>query len=195
MSKRLVLASTSRYRRELLQRLAVPFECLPPGTDETLVPDESPADRALRLARAKAEAVAAREPGCVVIGSDQVASVAVDQRLVLLEKPGTPERWAAQLALLPGRSVHFHTAVVVLDQGVVRSHVDVTRVDFRRFDAAEAARYRALEPAMDCAGGFKAEGAGVALMSRMVSEDPTAIVGLPLIWLAGALRETGFAIP
>jgi septum formation protein len=195
MSKRLVLASTSAYRRELLQRLALPFTCEPPGTDEVERPGEAPAARALRLAGAKAAAVAGRLEDAIVIGSDQVASCATPAGVTILDKPGTRERWAAQLALLSGRSVSFHTAVAIRGPGFTRDHVDVTRVDFRAFDAAEAARYMQIDAALDCSGGFKAEGAGVALMSRLQSDDPTAIIGLPLIWLSGALREAGFAVP
>lgn len=195
MSKRLILASTSRYRRELLQRLGIPFEAHAPGTDEAPLDREAPEARALRLAGAKAAAVARTHPGAVVIGSDQVASLDLPEGVLILDKPGTEERWATQLALLSGRTVRFHTAVSVRGPGFERSHVDETRVHFRPFDETEAARYRQLDQALDCAGGFKAEGAGVALMSRMLSEDPTAIVGLPLIWLAGALREAGFPAP
>jgi 7-methyl-GTP pyrophosphatase len=195
MSKTLILASTSSYRRGLLQRLGVPFSCEAPGTDEASLDGEAPAARAARLALAKAQAVALRHPGSWVIGSDQVASCAGPAGLTVLDKPGTAERWQAQLGLLSGRAADFHTAVAVVGPGGTHEHVDLTVVDFRAFDAAEARRYMALETALDCAGGFKAEGAGVALMSQMRSADPTAIVGLPLIWLCGALRAAGFAVP
>jgi septum formation protein len=195
MSKRLILASTSSYRRGLLQRLGLPFDCEPPGTDESALSGETPATRAARLAAAKAAAVAARFPGAWIIGSDQVASCEGADGTLVLDKPGTPDRWERQLGLLSGRSAVFHTAVSLTGPDARHAHVDVTTVEFRPFDAAEARRYMALESALDCAGGFKAEGAGVALMKRMRSEDPTAIIGLPLIWLCGALRAAGFAVP
>jgi septum formation protein len=195
MTKRLVLGSTSPYRRALLQRLGVPFESAAPGTDESPVAGESPADRAARLALAKAQAVAATMPGAWVIGSDQVASCKGPEGVVILDKPGDPGRWERQLALLSGRTAEFHTAVALVGPGGRFEHVDRTVVEFRPFSAEEARRYRALEPALDCAGGFKAEGAGVTLMTRLVSEDPTAIIGLPLIWLCGALRAAGFSLP
>jgi len=195
MSKRLVLASTSTYRRSLLQRLGVPFASAAPGTDESALPGEAPAQRAARLAVAKAEAVAAQFPDTWVVGSDQVASCVGPHGELVLDKPGTRERWELQLALLSGRSAQFHTAVAVIGPQGRYEHVDRTVVDFRAFTAEEAQRYMSLESALDCAGGFKAEGAGVALMARMTSEDPTAIIGLPLIWLCGALRAAGFALP
>jgi septum formation protein len=196
MTKRLILASTSRYRRELLQRLGLPFDCEAPGTDEAEVAAESPATRSRRLAVAKAAAVAARFPDAWVIGSDQVASCqGPDGSLVLLDKPGTPERQREQLGLLSGRSASFHTAVAVVGPGLRLEHIDVTTVDFRPFSAAEAERYMQQERALDCAGGFKAEGAGVTLMQRLRSEDPTGIIGLPLIWVCDALRAAGFSVP
>ena len=195
MSKRLVLASTSAYRRALLQRLGVPFGSAAPGTDESARPGEPPPQRAARLAVAKAEAVAAQFPDTWVIGSDQVASCTGPDGVTVLDKPGTRERWEQQLALLSGRSAEFHTAVALIGPDGRFEHVDRTVVEFRPFTPAEAQRYMSLEPALDCAGGFKAEGAGVSLMARMTSEDPTAIIGLPLIWLCGALRAAGFAIP
>ncbi|MET0290916.1 MAG: Maf family nucleotide pyrophosphatase [Steroidobacteraceae bacterium] len=195
MSKRLILGSTSAYRRGLLQRLGLPFDCEAPGTDEAEVAGEAPAARAARLAASKAAAVAARFPDAWIIGSDQVASCDGPAGPVILDKPGTPERWRAQLALLSGRTAKFHTAVALHGPGRVLQHVDVTEVKFWAFGTADAERYMAREPALDCAGGFKAEGAGVALMERLSSDDPTAIVGLPLIWLSGALRSAGFALP
>jgi septum formation protein len=191
--RRLLLASTSRYRRELLQRLRVPFDTAVPEVDEAELSGESPANRAVRLALAKARAVARTAPDAIVIGSDQVASLAEQ----VLRKPGTAERAAAQLARLAGRSARFDTAVAVLDtrSGSVAEHLDITIVQFRSFDAATIARYLVAEDALDCAGGFKAEGLGVALMERLESSDPTAIVGLPLIWTAGALRDAGLLVP
>ena len=195
MSKHLVLASTSRYRRELLERLGLPFETAAPGTDESALAAELPARRAARLAAAKADAIAARLPDAWVIGSDQVASCEGPEGVIVLDKPGTPERWERQLALLSGRSARFHTAVALVGPGGRFEHVDHTVVEFRPFSPHEARRYMSRESALDCAGGFKAEGPGVTLMQRLTSEDPTAIIGLPLIWLCGALREAGFAVP
>lgn len=195
MTKRLVLASTSPYRRGLLQRLGIPFGSAAPGTDESPHPGEPPAGRAARLALAKAQAVAGQFPEAWVIGSDQVASCSGPDGTVILDKPGDAQRWERQLAMLSGRAAEFHTAVAVVGPGGRFEHVDRTVVEFRAFSPDEARRYMALEPALDCAGGFKAEGAGVALMKRLTSEDPTAIIGLPLIWLCGALRDAGFSLP
>lgn len=191
----LVLASTSPYRRELLGRLGLPFETCSPGVDETPVEGESPADRALRLAIAKARAVAAEHPGALIIGSDQVASVGEGSETQILRKPGTAGRCLEQLLSLSGRVARFDTAVAVLSPGREATHVDVTRVRFRPFTAADASRYIAHEPAFDCAGGFKCEGLGVTLMASLETSDPTGLIGLPLIWLAEALRGAGLSLP
>jgi septum formation protein len=190
---RLILASTSAYRRELLARLRVPFECLAPGCDEQRLPGESAAALATRLARLKAETVAARHPGSFVIGSDQVA-VRGDE---ILGKPGTVERCTAQLLQSSGREVAFLTAVHVVDgrHGRAEVHLDRTLVRFRTLDADEVARYVAADQPLDCAGGFKAESLGIGLFERIDSEDPTALTGLPLIWLSGALRRAGIPVP
>lgn len=190
---RLILASTSRYRRELLGRLCVPFECEPPGCDEARQAGETAEVLALRLARLKAEAVAGRHPGCVVIGSDQVA-VRGDE---LLGKPGSVAACEAQLHASSGREVEFLTAVHVADGRLSRaeSHLDRTVVRFRRLDADEVSRYVAADMPLDCAGGFKAEALGIALFERIDSGDPTALTGLPLIWLSGALRRAGIPVP
>jgi septum formation protein len=188
---RLVLASTSRYRRALLERLQLPFETAAPQVDESERAGEVPAQRAVRLALAKAMAVAATHPGAIVIGSDQVASYGGQ----VLRKPGTVERARAQLATLAGGTARFDTAVAVVAGGRVLQHLDATLVEFRAFDTATIARYLATEDALDCAGAFKAEGLGIALLQSLESQDPTAIVGLPLIWTAVALRDAGFALP
>ncbi len=192
-SPRLILASTSAYRRELLARLRVPFECQPPGCDERHLPGELPDALALRLARLKAEALGLRQPGCVVIGSDQVAVRGAE----ILGKPGTVERCIAQLRASSGHEVSFLTAVHVLDgrRGLAESHLDCTRVLFRDLDEAEIARYVAADAPLDCAGGFKAESLGIALFERIESVDPTALTGLPLVWLSGALRRAGIRVP
>ena len=192
-SKGLILASTSRYRRDLLQRLGLPFECVAPGADEARLPGEPAAAMAARLARIKAEAVAAKYPTAIVIGSDQVALRGTD----VLGKPGTVERCREQLRASSGHEVVFLTAVHVIDgtAGRTESHVDRTVVKFRELSGAEIDRYIERDNPLDCAGGFKVEGLGISLFERVESQDPTALVGLPLIWLAGALRGAGFAAP
>lgn len=189
----LILASTSSYRRALLERLRVPFECVAPGVDEQRLPGEAPLDLARRLARAKAEAAGLRRPASVVIGSDQVAVLGTE----VLGKPGSVERCAEQLRRSSGREVIFLTAVHVLDgrSGRSESHVDHTVVRFRDLDDPEIDRYVAVEKPLDCAGGFKAESLGVALFEGIESQDPTALTGLPLIWLCGALRRAGIPVP
>ncbi len=190
---RIVLASTSRYRAELLRRLLPQFGQSAPGTDESPLPDEPPAARALRLAVAKAEAVAREHPGALVIGSDQVAEL--DGRI--LDKPGNAERACAQLAASSGREVHFHTALCLFDtrDGRRRTHVDHTHVRFRELNAAEIARYVEREQPLDCAGSFKCEGLGISLFEAIDNHDPSALIGLPLIALARLLREAGVELP
>ena len=188
----LILASTSPYRRELLARLGIAFSVVPPEVVEVPVAGESPADRALRLALAKGQAIARREPGAVVIGSDQVAACGD----AVLGKPGDAAGARAQLASLSGRSARFYTACAVLGaSGAHLAHVDTTTVVFRVLTTAEITRYVERERPFDCAGGFKAEALGVSLCECIESQDPTALIGLPLIWLAGALREAGFPVP
>ena len=190
---RLVLASTSAYRRELLARLRVPFEAVAPGCDEQRLPDEPAQALALRLAQLKAETVAARHPGSIVIGSDQVAVRGTE----ILGKPGTAERCTAQLQQSSGHEVVFLTAVHVVDGRSARSesHVDHTVVRFRSLGADEIARYVAADTPLDCAGGFKAESLGITLFDRIESSDPTALTGLPLIWVSAALRRAGIRVP
>ena len=189
----LILASASPYRRDLLARFAIDFEVEAPGVSEAHLPGESPADRALRLATAKAQAVSARHPQALVIGSDQVAALGAE----VLDKPGDAARCRAQLAQLSGHNAQFYTACVVLGgrPAVHLAHVDTTTVVFRRLAAAEIARYVEHERPFDCAGGFKAEGLGIALFEYIESQDPSALIGLPLIWLASGLRGAGFLLP
>jgi septum formation protein len=187
----LILASASPYRRELLARLGLAFEALAPGVSEAHLTGESPADRALRLALAKAQAVAQPHPEALVIGSDQVAAYGEE----VLDKPGDAPRCRAQLAALSGRTARFYTACVVLGAGVHVAHVDTTTVLFRALSAEEIERYVARERPFDCAGGFKAEALGVSLFECIESQDPTALIGLPLIWLAAALRGAGYRLP
>ena len=190
---RIVLASTSHYRAELLQRIIPNFERAAPATDETPVPGESPEVRAKRLAVAKAHAVAALHHDALVIGSDQVA--ALDN--VVLHKPGDIQTAHQQLRASSGKHVDFFTGLCVFDtrEGRVRSALAHTRVVFRNLADAEIDRYIALERPLDCAGSFKSEGAGIALFERIESEDPTALIGLPLIALARLLRQAGIALP
>jgi septum formation protein len=186
----LVLASSSPYRRELLARLGLPFRWVAPDVDEAPRPGEAPDALAARLARAKADAVASAAPGDIVIGSDQVA---VDAAGGLLGKPGTLAAARAQLLAASGRELRFATALCVLGaDGERRETVVDTVVRFRALDAAAIDAYLAREPALDCAGSFKSEGLGVALFEAQRSDDPTALVGLPLIATCRFLRELGF---
>jgi septum formation protein len=189
----LVLASGSVHRRQLLERLGLPFECAPPGVDEAPLAGESPAALATRLARAKALAVARERNDAIVIGSDQVA-LRGEQ---VLGKPGDAERCRAQLAASSGCELTFLTAVCVVAAGGAQTfeHIDRTIVQMRVLDHAEIARYVAQDRPWDCAGGFKAESLGVALVNRIETVDPTALTGLPLIWLAGVLRDCGLSVP
>ncbi len=189
-----ILASTSRYRRELLGRLALAFTAVAPGVAETARAGEPPRERALRLALEKARAVAEQHPDALVIGSDQVAAAADG---TVLDKPGDAARARAQLAHLSGGTARFYTACAVIgkSRGLSHLHLDTTAVTFRPLSAAEIARYVEREAPFDCAGGFKAEALGVTLFERLESEDPTALIGLPLIWLAGALRSAGLELP
>lgn len=189
----LVLASTSPYRRELLSRLGLPFAVEAPAVDESPAIGEDGRALALRLARSKAGAVAARHPGALVIGSDQTCAAGGR----LLGKPGTGDAARAQLAVLSGASAVFHTALCVLDAAGGREWLGETPTEarMRRLDADEIARYVAREPALDCAGGFKVESLGIALFDAVRSDDPTALVGLPMILLCRFLREAGVVVP
>ena len=189
----IVLASGSRYRRELLQRLGLPFETWAPEVDEAPLPAEPPRETAIRLARLKAEAGARKFPKAWVIGSDQVADL--DGRPI--GKPGTFENARRQLRDVSGHSVLFHTALCVWNARMERRHerLVTTEVGFRRLSDTEIDRYLEREHALDCAGSAKSEGLGVALLSRLHGEDPTALVGLPLIALASMLRAEGFDVP
>jgi septum formation protein len=189
----LVLGSTSRYRAELLRRLGLDFESRAPGTSETELAGEAPAIRAMRLAVAKATDAGAGLSDALVIGSDQVAELDG----TLLEKPGTVERAHAQLSACSGRAVQFHTALCVLDtrSGQRYTDLDLTKVHFRQLDTTEITRYIEREQPLDCAGSFKCEGLGISLFERIENNDPTALIGLPLIALARLLREAGLSIP
>jgi septum formation protein len=189
VTRRLILASTSPYRRELLARLRLPFDAIAPGVDEAARPGESPLALAQRLALHKAEAVAARYPEAVVIGSDQVADLAGQA----LGKPGAHDRAVQQLRAMRGRDVLFHTAVAVLCVAARcdQQAVNTVRVRFRDLTDAEIERYLQLEQPYDCAGSAKCETLGIALVDAIESDDPTALIGLPLIRTSALLRAAG----
>ena len=191
-ASRLVLGSTSRYRRELMQRLCIPFDVAAPDVDETPQDHESPHDLACRLALAKARAVAALHPDAVVIGSDQVADLDGEP----LGKPGTHERAVAQLQRMRGRTVVFQTAVAVVCQntGFAQTDLAAVRVVFRNLSDAEIETYLRTEQPYDCAGSAKSEGLGIALLESINNDDPTALVGLPLIRTCRMLRAAGLPI-
>ena len=192
MSKPLfLLASTSAYRRELAARLHLPFEVANPQVDETAIPGESPPQRAQRLSLAKARAVAQRHRHALVVGSDQVA--ALGERI--LHKPRDAESCRRQLAALAGHTASFYTGCALVHPHGTQTYLDTTSVVFRTLTPEEIERYVAAEQPFDCAGGFKAEGLGIALFERIDSADPSALIGLPLIWLAGALRAAGLQVP
>jgi len=194
----LILASSSVYRRALLERLRIPFTTQSAGVDETPRADESPGELVARLARAKAGAVAERHPEAWVIGSDQ-AAVLTDAAGVpqVVGKPGSADNGIRQLREASGRTLEFLTAVAVINEGAGSRHefTDTTRVRFRTLDQATILRYVESESALDCAGGFKSEGLGISLCESIESDDPSALVGLPLIRLAAILRQAGYKIP
>jgi septum formation protein len=185
----LILASTSRYRRELLERLRLPFTCMSPEVDETPQPGEAPAALACRLALAKARAVALKHPGAVVIGSDQVADV--DGEAV--GKPGNHVNAVAQLRRMSGRKITFQTAVAVVraDLGFEQTRLAPVEVVFRQLSDAQIEHYLALEQPYDCAGSAKCETLGIALLQAIHSDDPTALIGLPLIRTSSMIRDAG----
>ena len=190
---KLVLASTSAYRRELLQRFGLPFEVARPDIDESPLPGETPQATAERLAVEKARAVAGQFEDALIIGSDQVAHMG-DTRF---GKPGTVERAVAQLQSMSGRTVVFHTALAVLNTRSGRVQLDAvpTEVRFRSLSSDEIVRYVNKERPLDCAGSAKSEGLGITLLDALSGDDPNALVGLPLIALARMLRNEGIALP
>lgn len=185
----MILASTSRYRRELLGRLGLPFDVEAPGVDESALPGETPEALARRLALAKAHAVAIRHPDAVVIGSDQVAEL--DGQAI--GKPGHHAAAVAQLERMSGRRVVFHTALAVvhLAAGHLAEELAAVEVHFRALGAQDIEHYLRTEQPYDCAGSAKSEGLGIVLLERILSDDPTALIGLPLIRTARLLREAG----
>lgn len=191
-SRPLVLGSTSPYRRELLQRLHIPFEVATPDVDETPLPGEAPRALAERLALAKARAVARNFPHAVVIGSDQVA----DLNGLPLGKPGNHKRAVAQLRQMRGQTVVFQTAVAVvcLESGFEQGSLAAVRVTFRDLSDAEIENYLRAEQPYDCAGSAKSEGLGIALLESIDNDDPTALVGLPLIRTCKMIQAAGVAL-
>jgi len=191
-ARALVLGSTSSYRRELLSRLRLPFEVAAPHVDEMPQPGEAPAELARRLAEAKARAVAVQHPAAIVIGSDQVADLDGEA----LGKPGDHATATAQLGRMRGRTVVFHTAVsvVCIDSGFAQHDLAPVRVRFRDLSDAEIEAYLRAEQPYDCAGSAKSEGLGIALLDAIDSDDPTALVGLPLIRTCRMLRAAGLGI-
>lgn len=190
----LVLASGSRYRADLLQRLNLPFLQCSPDIDESALPDEAPDELATRLAREKADAARIlTQPGALVIASDQVAAC----KGLRLHKPGTAERAREQLRLMSGHSVDFYTALCLLDTGSghIFSALDTTTARLRTLDEEEITRYIAADQPLDCAGSFKVEALGISLFDSVDSRDPTALIGLPMIALCRGLREAGIPIP
>jgi septum formation protein len=192
MHQKLVLASTSPYRRELLNRLGLPFDVANPRADESPLPDETPENLALRLSEVKARAVALAYPDALIIGSDQVATV--DGKIY--GKPGTHERAVAQLRELSGKTVNFFTGLCLFDAKNGKAEVRgiPTLVKFRELSDAEIENYIKREPAYDCAGSAKSEGLGIALLASMQGDDPNALVGLPLIALCDMLRNKGVQV-
>ena len=190
---KLILASTSRYRKELLARLRLAFDSVAPEVDETPLASELPTETARRLALAKAQAVRSRHPDALIIGSDQVA-ICEGQRL---DKPGNHATAVGQLKHASGRSVVFHTAVVLLNarSGRIQAELIPTETRFRKLSDAEIERYLHAEPAYDCAGSAKSEALGISLLEKIESPDPTALVGLPLIALCTMLRNEGISVP
>jgi septum formation protein len=190
--RRLVLASTSLYRKELLARLALEFQVAAPHVDERALGGEAPADTALRLATMKAQAVRGAHRDALIIGCDQVATLGARA----LGKPGDHARAAEQLRALSGKSADFHTALALLDAASGRMQTDVVpcRVHFRKLDDARIERYLRREQPYDCAGSAKAEGLGIALIARIETEDPTSLIGLPLIALTAMLERAGLPV-
>jgi septum formation protein len=187
---KIVLASTSPYRRELLQRLRVPFEVLAPAVDETRLPGETPLALALRLAEAKAMEVAGRRPDAIVIGSDQVAELDGEP----IGKPHTHDRALAQLERMQGRRLVFHTALAVIGHGQTVVESVPTTVTFRRLERQALEAYLRSDLPYDCAGAAKIESLGIALVERVESDDPTALIGLPLIRLTSMLAAAGLPV-
>jgi septum formation protein len=191
-SRRLVLASTSPYRKALLERLGLAFEVASPGIDEAALPNETPEATALRLAASKAMAVQPRFADALIIGSDQVAAMGSER----FGKPGTHAAAVRQLRALSGKAVDFHTAVTLLDaiSGALESRLIPCRVHFRKLDDGRIESYLRREQPYDCSAAAKAEGLGIALIARIDTEDPSSLIGLPLIALSEMLERAGLPV-
>lgn len=190
MQNPLILASSSPYRRELLARLQLPFSCLSPNIDESAQFNEAPQQLALRLAQQKSAAIAQQQPSAIIIGSDQVATVDGN----ILGKPGTADKAMQQLMLCAGKTVNFYTGLCLQLGGNTLSDCIEYGVEFRDFDENTAQRYIHIEQPLDCAGSFKCEGLGISLFKRQFGDDPTSLIGLPLIRTCEFLREMGVAV-
>jgi septum formation protein len=193
---KLVLASSSVYRKALLQRLQIPFDCYSPDIDESPLEHETGHQQAQRLSLQKARAVAEKFPEAIIIGSDQVAELNIQQadgslHSRILGKPGNHTQAVAQLTAQSGQRVLFHTGLAVIYQGVEKHTVNTTEVSFRELNGQQIDDYLSIEKPYDCAGSFKAESLGISLFRSVVSDDPTSLVGLPLIELCKLLREFG----
>ena len=190
--RQLILASSSPYRKSLLERLNLPFDCIAADIDESPSDEEGAENLALRLATEKAHEVAADHPIAIVIGSDQVAElelIAGSQDNPLLGKPGNHQRAIEQLTAQSGRTVNFYTAVAVVDHNTLTTTVDVTKVQFRHLQQEEIEHYLKVDTPYNCAGSFKAESLGITLFESVISNDPTSLIGLPLIKLSQILRD------
>lgn len=191
MNQALVLASSSKYRAELLSRLSIPFQAVSPGIDETPLAQEQPKQLVARLSRQKAQALSKQFPQATLIGSDQVCVSGTD----ICGKPITAERAIEQLQSFSNSCITFFTGLCVLAPGHCLIHVDATTATFRNLKRGEIERYVAKEQPLDCAGSFKVEGLGVSLFDQVSSDDPTALMGLPLIKLCEFLRQVGYPLP
>lgn len=187
----IILASSSPFRRALLERLALPFTSEVPSVDETRLPGESPQAMVERLSEAKAARIAKRHPEALIIGSDQTAALGPD----ILGKPGNHANAATQLSACSGRDIMFYTGLCLLGPNFRATHLDCTRVEFRDLTPEEIERYLKHDQPYQSAGSFKVEGLGISLFRAVHSEDPTALVGLPLIALCRLLRQAGISVP
>lgn len=193
VSREIVLASSSAYRKALVARLGLDCTAIAPGIDESALPQETPLQTALRLAEAKARQVARKHPAAVIIGSDQVAVLGSSA----IGKPGSHEAAVRQLLAMSGKSVVFHTALCVLDAATGKLHLGnvPTTVHFRKLEPGQIERYLRMDQPYDCAGSAKIESLGITLVEKVDSEDPTALIGLPLIALVSMLRQSGIELP
>jgi septum formation protein len=186
---KLLLASSSIYRKALLERLQLPFDCYSPNIDERLLENETGYQQAQRLAMQKARTAALKFPDAIVVGSDQVAELVTAQQHRILGKPGNHAQAIEQLTAQSGQRVCFHTGLAVIYRGVEKAIVDTTEVDFRELTSDQIEEYLQTEKPYDCAGSFKAEALGISLFTAVNSSDPTSLIGLPLIQLCNLLRE------